>query len=540
MHYLAKLFYHKRLTEQEQACYYFGMLRIDELKIYDDLTSQQVLERALKKNRIRPDDVLSWKIVKKSIDSRRKDDVHYTYSLLVEVKNEERYPQLKKAQPEKPLEVEVRRQSSYQPIIVGAGPAGLFCALTLVEHGLKPIIIEQGEEVSKRIRSVEEYRKNGQLNPRSNVQFGEGGAGTFSDGKLTTGINSPLIGQVLETFYRFGAPEEVTYLAKPHIGTDNLVKILVNIRHYIEEKGGKYYFNTRFTDFNEKEDHLEVICEDRHFETDALVLALGHSARESFMLLKEKKMAMRRKNFSVGVRIEHLQKEIDKAQYGEITKLKLPAAQYKLVYHGPERTCYTFCMCPGGEVIASASEPGHIVTNGMSEFKRDKLNSNAALLVNVLTTDFPGDDPLAGIWFQDELEKKAYDLGGQNNNAPVQRLEDFEKGQPSDHLGRIIPSYQPGYTLCDLNELLPEYVSSTIKEALPYFDKRIKGFNDPDAILTAVETRTSSPVTLLRDEDLHSNLPFIYPCGEGAGYAGGITSSAIDGIKVAVKILEGK
>ena len=521
-------------------CYDLVMLRIDGLKVYEDLDKKQLLAKALKKARIREQDVLSWRIVRKSIDSRDKNDVHYLYSLLVEVKNEGDYPRLARYEEKAEEAFEVNRKSAYRPVIVGAGPAGLFCALTLVENGIKPIIIEQGDSVEKRMEKVSRYRESGKLDTLSNVQFGEGGAGAFSDGKLTTGINSPYIERVLKAFHRFGAPEEVTYLAKPHIGTDNLVRILVNIRHYIEEKGGQYIFNCRFEDFEEQGDHLLVRCSERTLETDALVLALGHSARKSFAMLKDHGMAMRRKNFSVGVRIEHLQKDIDRAQYGDKTKLKLPAAQYKLVYHGSERSCYTFCMCPGGEVIASSSEEGQVVTNGMSEFSRDKDNANAALLVNVLTTDFPGDDPLEGIRFQEQLEKKAFAAGGGNHFAPVQRLEDFENKKPSVHIGRIKPSYKPGYKMTDLNEILPDFVSDTIREAMPHFDRKIRGFNDPDAILTAVESRTSCPLTLIRGEDLQSSIPMIYPCGEGAGYAGGITSAAVDGIKVAVEIMKKK
>ncbi|MBQ6654440.1 MAG: hypothetical protein IJM79_02835 [Erysipelotrichaceae bacterium] len=516
------------------------MLKIDGLKVYEDLSRDQLLRKALKKARINAEDVLSWKIARKSIDSRDKNDVHYLYSLLVEVRDEKAYPRLPRAEERKEEVFEVNRRSPYRPVIIGAGPAGLFCALTLVRQGIKPIIIEQGDCVEKRMEKVRLYRETGKLDELSNVQFGEGGAGTFSDGKLTTGINSRYIDLVLSTFHHFGAPEEITYLAKPHIGTDNLVNILINIRHYIEKMGGEYRFNCRFEDFEERGDHLLVRCGSEELETDALVLALGHSARKSFAMLKEHGMEMKRKNFSVGVRIEHLQKDIDKAQYGEKTRLKLPAAQYKLVYHGSKRSCYTFCMCPGGVVIASSSEEGQLVTNGMSFYGRNKDNANAALLVNVLTTDFPGDDPLEGIRFQQELEKAAFEAGGSNHFAPVQRLEDFENKVASDHIGRITPSYKPGYKLTDLNEILPQFVSDTIREAMPHFDRKIRGFDDPDAILTAVESRTSCPLTLLRGEDLQSSIPMIYPCGEGAGYAGGITSAAVDGIKVAIEIMKRK
>lgn len=511
------------------------MLRINELKIYEDLNEQQVIEKAKRKYHIK--DVISAKIIKKSIDARDKKDVHYNYALEFEVKDETKYPKLI-AQPKKQPPIVIPKRQSKQPIvIIGAGPAGLFCGLTLVEYGYQPIIIEQGNCVEQRIKDVNRYRQTGQLNPSSNVQFGEGGAGTFSDGKLTTGINSPYIQQVLETFHRFGAPKEITYLNKPHIGTDYLVEVCKNIRHYIESKGGRYYFQTKFVDFQQKDGQIKVICDHQTFQTDAVVLAIGHSARSTFELLKRKNVAMKRKNFSVGVRIEHLQTMINQSQYGDQTALKLPAADYKLVYHGKDRTCYSFCMCPGGQVIASASEEQTIVTNGMSYFARDGKNANAALLVNVSTSDFEGDDPLSGMYFQQQLETKAYQLT-QGHGAPIQRVEDFHQHQTSDHVGKVIPTYQPEYRFVDLHQLFPAFVTDTLEEALVYFDKKIKGFNDCDAILTAPETRTSSPITILRDENYQMSIPGFYPCGEGAGYAGGITSAAVDGIKIAIKILE--
>ena len=515
------------------------MLRIENLKVYSDLNKEEVIERALKKNGISENDVLFCAIVRKSIDARNKKDVHYNYALDVEVKNENKYPKLKRVEKKKEIIAERNRKSLYRPVIVGSGPAGLFCALILAENGYQPIILERGDCVENRRRYVEEYRKNGILNEMCNVQFGEGGAGTFSDGKLTTGISSPYVHKVLELFYQFGAPEEITYLAHPHIGTDNLLKILVNIRQYIEEKGGTYYFNTCFRDVEEKNGVLEIRCDNLTLESDCLVLAIGHSARDTFQMLQKKQMDMKQKNFAVGVRIEHKQADINKAQYGEVTKLKLPSAEYKLVYQDKEsgRACYTFCMCPGGEVIASSSEEGHIVTNGMSNFKRDSENANSGLLVNVTTADLHSDDPLAGMYYQEELEKKAFVLGGGNHHAPVQRLEDFVAKRKSTEIGHIKPSYLPGYTLSDLNEILPDYVSETLKKGIAAFDHKLKGFADPDAILTGVETRTSSPVTLTRNEKLMSSIKGIYPCGEGAGYAGGITSAAVDGIKVALQIM---
>ncbi len=516
------------------------MLTIENVRIYEDLDTEALFEKALKKGKVRKSDVRNIRITKKSIDARDKKDVHYLYSFAVDVTDEKKYPYLKKETARQDIKVKVNRKSQHRPLIVGMGPAGLFCALTLIEHGLKPILIEQGDCVEERIRRVEEYRNEGKLNPLSNIQFGEGGAGTFSDGKLTTGINSPYVQYVLDTFHKFGAPEEVTYLSHPHIGTDNLRNILKNIRNYILEKGGKYYFNTRMEAIQNEGEMLRVICTDKCFETDCVVLAIGHSARKTFEMLYEKGLEMRRKNFSVGVRIEHLQKTINEAQYGTETNLNLPPAEYKLVYHDGERVCYSFCMCPGGEVMASSSEEGHIVTNGMSNFARDGKNANAAILVNVLKEDIEGEDPLAGIYYQEELEKKAFEMAGANNNAPVQRYEDFANNQVTKKLGRVEPTYKPGYTFCNLNELLPQFVSETMKKGIKYFGTKIKGFDDPDSILTGVETRTSSPVTIVRDETMQSNIQGVYPCGEGAGYAGGITSAAVDGIKTALKILENK
>lgn len=514
------------------------MLKIENLKVYEDLDKEAVIDKALRKARINPRDVIRCSISRKSIDARDKKDVHYSYSFDVEVRDERKYPKLKKVI-YKPLpEIKKNRTSQYSPVIVGSGPAGLFCALTLAENGYKPIIIEQGDCVEQRQKYVQTYRETGRINSLCNVQFGEGGAGTFSDGKLTTGINSPYIKKVLDTFYRFGAPEDITYLSHPHIGTDNLVNILVNIRKYITERGGQYHFNTKMTDIESNNGIIRVICNDKCFTTDALVLAIGHSARSTFEMLYHKNVEMRRKNFSVGVRIEHLQEMINESQYGTETKLKLPAAEYKLVYHDDERTCYSFCMCPGGEVMASGSDEDGIVTNGMSYYKRDGRNANSGLLVNVNTDDLPGDNVLEGLYFQKELEHKAFVAGGSNHHAPVQRFEDFEKGCVSNHIGRVIPTYKPGYTFADLNEILPNFVSTTLKKGIRYFDTKIAGFANPDAILTGVETRTSSPVTILRNDDLVCSMDGVYPCGEGAGYAGGITSAAVDGIKVALKIIE--
>lgn len=512
------------------------MFRIDEYKVFENISDEKLFEKVIKKYKINKRDIVSINIIRKSVDCRKKDNIHFSYSFALELRNEEKYTYLKKYnQPE--IKIENHRDSKYSPIIIGAGPAGLFCALTMVENGITPIIVEQGEMVDQRLKTVQAYKDDAsQFNCYSNVQFGEGGAGTFSDGKLTTNVNSPLINMVLNYFVKFSAPKEILYQSKPHIGTDNLVNIMKNIRDYIQSKGGRYYFNTRFLDYQKENGLIHVICDCQKFTTDTLVLAVGHSARNVYELLKQKEIVLTRKNFALGVRIEHLQKDLNYAQYGDC-KLDLPQAEYKLAYHGQQRDCYSFCMCPGGYVVASNSEKDGIVTNGMSYYNRDNINCNSALLVNVKTSDFSGDDPLSGMYFQRELEHKAFIFGGNNGNAPIQKVGDFEEGCTSLSFGKVLPTYLPGVTMCDLNDFLPDFIKDTLKQALPYFDHKIKGFNDKDSLLTAIESRSSSPVTIKRNEFMLSSDDQIYPIGEGAGYAGGITTAAIDGIKAAIRIM---
>ena len=512
------------------------MFRIDEYKVFENISDEKLFEKVIKKYKINKRDIVSITIIRKSVDCRKKDNIHFSYSFALELRNEEKYTYLKKYnQPE--IKIENHRDSKYSPIIIGAGPAGLFCALTMVENGIAPIIVEQGEMVDQRLKTVQAYKDDAsQFNCYSNVQFGEGGAGTFSDGKLTTNVNSPLINMVLNYFVKFSAPKEILYQSKPHIGTDNLVNIMKNIREYIQSKGGRYYFNTRFLDYQKENGLIHVICDCQKFTTDTLVLAVGHSARNVYELLKQKEIVLTRKNFALGVRIEHLQKDLNYAQYGDC-KLDLPQAEYKLAYHGQQRDCYSFCMCPGGYVVASNSEKDGIVTNGMSYYNRDNINCNSALLVNVKTSDFSGDDPLSGMYFQRELEHKAFIFGGNNGNAPIQKVGDFQEGCTSLSFGKVLPTYLPGVTMCDLNDFLPDFIKDTLKQALPYFDHKIKGFNDKDSLLTAIESRSSSPVTIKRNEFMLSSDDQIYPIGEGAGYAGGITTAAIDGIKAAIRIM---
>ena len=524
-------------------------LKIDNIKIREDLSQVDIIKKACIKNKIDFNLVKDWKILKKSIDARNKDDIFYNYAVMLEVKKDMDKKHLSKNvsiitdEKVSTNEIKVLRKSSRPPIIIGAGPAGLFCALTLIDNGIKPIIVEQGKEVNKREQDVNLFFKEGILNTSSNVQFGEGGAGTFSDGKLTTNLHTPLCKKVIDEFIKFGAPDQIAYINKPHIGTDNLVKIVANMRNYIIQNGGKFLFNTKAVDFTTKENKINsLICiqdgQALELDTDTVILAIGHSSRDMFKTLYKKNVNIEQKNFSVGVRIEHKQEMINKVQYGTNTKLKLPPAEYKLAYHGKNHSCYTFCMCPGGKVVASSSEENTIVTNGMSKFARDEENANSAILVNVTPNDLNSSDPLAGMYFQKELEEKAFILGGKNYYAPIQRVEDFLNNKKSTFIGEVKPSYKPGVTLSNLQEILPDFVIKTLKEGIIYFDSKLKGFGLPDSILTGVETRSSSPITIKRNEELMSNIEGLYPCGEGAGYAGGIVSAAVDGIKVGRAILQ--
>lgn len=513
------------------------MIKITNIKIRADLSDDELFEKIYKKYKINKNDVTERRIIKKSIDARNKADIFYNYSVELECKNENKIKNVQIVKKEEPFKIIVNRKSSKRPVIIGAGPAGLFSALTLAQNGIKPIIIEQGKTVDERKKDVEEFQKTGKLNTLSNVQFGEGGAGTFSDGKLTSGIHNPLCKIVLKEFYNFGAPEQILYINKPHIGTDNLINIIRNMRNEIIKLGGEFLFNEKVTDFEFENSKVTAVICSKRIETDTVILAIGHSARSTFEKLYEKGVKMEKKNFSIGVRIEHKQSMINKSQYGEITKLKLPPAEYKMAYHGENRSCYTFCMCPGGTVIASSSEPETIVTNGMSVYARNGENANSAVLVNVTPNDFKGESPLEGMYFQKDLEQKAFKLGGSNYNAPIQRFEDFENNVKSTHIGEIKPTYKPGVTLSNLNEIFPDFISKTLVEGIKYFDKSIKGFAHPDAILTGVETRSSSPVQITRNENKQSNIKGLYPCGEGAGYAGGIMSAAVDGIKCAIAVL---
>lgn len=522
------------------------MLRLENIKIHEDLSEKDIVKEACRKYKLDYREIEKYVIYKKSIDARNKDDIFYNYTIDVKYTGKKEYGNIKIVNKENfDIKIDVKRISTVRPVIVGAGPAGLFCALILVKNGIKPIIIEQGKKVEDRKKDIDNFLKTGILNPNSNVQFGEGGAGTFSDGKLTTGVNNTLCRNVLNEFVNFGAPKQIMYVSKPHIGTDNLINIIANMRNYIIENGGEFLFENKVIDLEIQDGKLSAIIyqnsagKKSKIYTNTAVFAIGHSARDTFEKLYEKGLNMEKKNFSVGVRIEHKQEMINKSQYGEKTTLKLPPAEYKLAYHGKnDRSCYTFCMCPGGTVMASSSNFGEIVTNGMSKFARDGENANSALLVNVTPEDFNGTSPLEGIYFQKDLEEKAFKLGGENYFAPIQKVGDFFENKKTTKLGKVKPTYKPGVTFANLQEILPSYVTETLKEGLLDFDKKIKGFADSDSILTGVETRSSSPVRIIRDDNCMSNIRGIYPCGEGAGYAGGIMTAAVDGIRCAIEILE--
>lgn len=471
-------------------------------------------------------------IKKKSLDARDKNNVRFVYTIeFSKEKKQEETPVLERLPSDK---------TPKNPVaVVGSGPAGLFCALRLLARGIKPVVIERGAPVEEREVSISRFFTEKRLDTESNVQFGEGGAGTFSDGKLNTQTHSAFHQEVLKTFVKFGAPKEILWLNKPHIGSDNLKIVVKNMREYILAQGGEVRFHTRLMDIVSQDGKLTAVKlqSKAHGEETlpvaAAVLAIGHSARDTFEKLVERGICLRQKDFAVGVRIEHLQSAIGQAQYGK-AYAQLPAADYKLVSHASTRAAFTFCMCPGGFVMPAASESGGVVVNGMSNYARNERNANAALIAQVTAADFEGTHPLAGVEFQRKLERAAYEAGGKNYAAPVQLVKDFLKDRVSDRFGEISPTYAAGTAFADLRAVLPPPVVAALKGAITDMDKRLRGFACPDAVLTAVESRTSSPVRIERDETLQSvSLKNLYPCGEGAGYAGGITSSAVDGIRVA-------
>ena len=525
------------------------MIRVNNLHIpinYDDNTIKNKVCREL---RIDKGAVKSVSLFRRSIDARKKDNIYFLCSIDVELNISENavLKKAKNAVAVKPYEYNVDKwNGGASPVVVGMGPAGLFAALILAQSGAKPIVLERGKDVDSRTDDVNKFWTDGKLNVKSNVQFGEGGAGTFSDGKLNTGTKDSRQRKVLEEFVNHGAPEEILYNAKPHIGTDKLKITVKKIREEIISLGGTVVFEAQMTDFFTKDGKISAVEYEKdgkkeRIDTDNVILAVGHSARDTFELLNDKNLPIEAKPFSIGARIEHRREAIDKSQYGKFAgNRNLGAASYKMnVRTKNGRGAYTFCMCPGGKVVNASSEDGMLCTNGMSEFARNGINSNSALLVGITPDDFGSSEPLAGVELQRKLEKKAFELGGGNYNAPVQRAADFMINKRTVSFGSVVPSYTAGVTMANISECLPEYVTVALKEGIVRLGSRLSGFSDGDAILTAVETRSSSPVRILRDSILESvAVKGLYPCGEGAGYAGGIMSAAVDGIKCAELIAE--
>lgn len=514
------------------------MLRVRQIKVKVEKKDKLNIEVARKLN-TKINNIKTIKILKESIDARKKPVIYYVYELAVELYN---YNNIKKSNDienyiEENYELKVNKKIN-NPVIVGSGPAGLFAAYMLALNNCNPIIIERGEKIEDRVKSVDEFWKTGKLNINSNVQFGEGGAGTFSDGKLNTLVKDKenRCKKVFEIFIENGAPENILYINKPHIGTDLLRKVIINIRNKIIEMGGEFRYNTTFTNLIIEDNKLKgiILNDNEELKTDKLILAIGHSARDTFKMLYDNKINMQSKPFAIGVRIMHPQEMINKSQYAG-NKL-LPPADYKLTHKCSNgRGVYSFCMCPGGFVVNASSEEKRLVVNGMSNHARDEKCANSAIVVTISSKDF-GEEVLSGMEFQRNLESKTYEVG--SGNIPVQLYKDFKENKISDKIGSIEPILKGNYKLSNLNEIFPSYITESLIEAIDAFNNKIKGFNKDDVILAAIESRTSSPIKIERDVNFECNIKGIYPIGEGAGYAGGITTSAMDGLKVVEKLLQ--
>lgn len=530
------------------------MIEIQQIKLQIPHTKDQIRRKAARILRIRPEEIQAFCILRRSLDARKKPVLFYVYHVQLEVKKEAslrrkiKDKNVRFCEKEAPYQITVQGSESlkHRPVVIGTGPAGLFCGYELARLGYRPVLLERGADVDTRQKDVEKFWQTGQLDKNSNVQFGEGGAGTFSDGKLNTLVHdsSKRNRAVLQLFVDFGAPEQILYDGKPHVGTDILSQVVKNIRKAILQYGGEVWFCHQVTDFNTEKDEegvqritsLEVkdlaSGEIKKLETDLAVLAIGHSARDTFYRLSERGFEMCAKSFAVGVRVEHPQHFINESQYGAEYDRSLPAAPYKLTAKLSDgRGVYTFCMCPGGYVVNASSEEGRLAVNGMSYSGRDGKNANSAVIVTVDPKDFEGEGALAGIEFQRRLEAHAYREG--RGNIPVQQFGDYCKNQPSKEAGSMIPQTKGNFTWANVRSIFPEKLAKDLEEGIFAFDKKLKGYADKDTILAGVESRTSSPVRIIRDDSLQSSIKGVYPCGEGAGYAGGITSAAMDGLKVA-------